>query len=175
MDCDEVRERLLEYRERQLDLPAQTSLEAHLLICERCLGELHDLDALLSALAAEPIPEPSPAAGQRLRMRIAAERARAGSGRLRWAGWRTTLATAGLLVVVGTTVGPVLPRRGSHQHDLERSTPSIASTIDDGSLEAALSLWQAPLLQEREMLDAFVGLMELPDAEVEDLLAQLRG
>jgi len=176
VDCDEVRDRLLDYRERQLDLPRRTSLEAHLLVCERCLAELRDLEALLAALAGAAVPEPSSVAVQRLRTLIAAERGRTGPGRSRWAWWRLASAATALLVVAWAAVGPGVPRpRGSEgPTELERSIASMASSVDGSSMEAVLGLWQAPL-PEREVLDVFVGLMELPEAEVEELLARLRG
>lgn len=181
MDCDEVRDRLLDYRERQLDLPRRTSLEAHLLVCERCLAELRDLEALLAALATTRVPEPSPVAIPRLRALIAAERGSAGPGRPRWTWGPLAPAAAALLVVAWAAVWPGLPSpRGSEGQvtrgaragtELERSIASMALSIDGSSMEAAIGLWQAPL-PEREVLDAFVGL---PESEVEELLARIRG
>jgi hypothetical protein len=185
MECDEVRERLLDYRERQLELATRTQLEAHLLLCERCLTELRNLESLLAALATTPVPEPSAAAVQRLRHRIAAERASAGS-RWSWAvGWWPAPVAAALLVFVtwaargpmlapwDAPVGPPAVMR-SASSELERAMASMVATVDGASLEAAIGVWQAPL-PEREVLDALVGLMELSEREVEELLARIRG
>jgi hypothetical protein len=58
--------------------------------------------------------------------------------------------------------------------DLDRSIASMALDLDGSSLKAALGLWRAPLL-EQEALDVFAGLIELPESEVDELLARLRG
>lgn len=171
MDCDEAEHALLDYREGQLDLRRQTRLEAHLLVCDRCLTRLRDLETMLAALADARAPEPSRLAVPRIRDRIAAERGRARE--VRWAWARLASAAAALFVIAGSGTSAVLSS-GLAGADLDRPLASMASSVDGSSMTSALTLWRAPLL-EQEAIDAFAGLMELPESEIEDLLARLRG
>lgn len=74
MECNEAREKLLEYREGQLDLEGRMHLEAHLLVCEGCLRELQALEALMATIVALPVPDPSPGFIRRLQARIEEEK-----------------------------------------------------------------------------------------------------
>jgi anti-sigma factor ChrR (cupin superfamily) len=182
VDCDETQAALLDYHAGQLDLPRQTRLEAHLLVCDRCLTALHELETLLTLVAEARAPAPSPGALQRVRARIAAERRRTRARQARWAWAGLASATAAVLVlaVAGTSTlrwsGPDVSARVAlpARIDLERSIASMALDLEGSSLNAALGLWRAPLL-EQEALDVFAGLIELPESEVDELLARLRG
>jgi hypothetical protein len=175
MECDEVRARLLEYRERQLDLSSRTRLEAHLLVCERCLTELRDLESLLTAFATSPIPEPSPGAAERARLRIAAERRRTATrppGAAWW--WPALPATALLAVIACVAVWQASspPDRSATRVTIAR--PAGLDLEQGATADGAFGLWQAPL-PEPEVLDALGRLMELSEREIEELLARIRG
>lgn len=251
MECEEARERLLEYREGQLDLEGRMHLEAHLLVCEGCFEELQALEALLSAVAALPVPDPSPGFVRRVRARIREEKQGRLLGWLQGSRLRPAWAAAFLafVLVAGGALWAVLPRAkpppvligtldarrqlpgprdqwpvtsGQQLEDWRLATEEEAELIltlwpgrgrdwaaldqvDDRrlaalalgedrprsmhpggveselergeerlSIEEVLQLWMTALPGRRAM-EAFAGVLELPDPELEKLLDQMRG
>ncbi len=218
MECAEAKERLLDYREGQLDLEGRMHLEAHLLICGRCLEEFQALDDLLSAVAALPVPEPSPGFARRLHARIAQEKQHQ-----TW-GWRRrprlSLAWAGaciaFVLIVGAAVRILLPvaevplleqriqaitrvdeadRSSLARMELEltrnlwpgrdpdwtalsegadRSLASLALRREEVTLQQVVALW-AESVSGHQAMDALLEIIELSDAELEELLVRMRG
>ncbi|HTF56310.1 MAG TPA: zf-HC2 domain-containing protein [Planctomycetota bacterium] len=55
MKCDEIRESIAEYHDRELDAERAERVRAHLAGCPACAGELRDLEGLETALRAVPV------------------------------------------------------------------------------------------------------------------------
>lgn len=70
MDCQRVRDILLDYRERDLGQGLDRKVDEHLRLCEACAEELRKTEALFCALAALPVPDPWPGFSRRLSARI---------------------------------------------------------------------------------------------------------
>jgi anti-sigma factor RsiW len=112
----EIRARLSEYLERDLDSAERSRVEAHLEGCGSCRGELHGLRETVSLLRRLPEPGLPPALADAVMARIASE-ARA-PGTLRLLLRRTSepgiaLALAAGLAGVFLMVQPVAPPRAT--------------------------------------------------------------
>ncbi len=142
MECAEAKERLLDHREGQLDVEGQMHLEAHLLMCGRCHDEFQALDALLSAVAALPVPDPSPGFARRLHARIAQEKQRRSSG------WRRrpqlTLALAGACLAFVLLVGGAV---------WNFSPPPTSSAVTEGSAALNGAVWNSLRQEEQEEVE----------------------
>lgn len=225
MGCEEAREKLLEYREGQLDLEGRMHFEAHLLVCEGCFEELQALDALLSAVAALPVPDPSPGFVRRVHTRIREEKQGRLLGWLQGSCLRPAWAVAFLafVLVAGGALWAVLPlarcsmldvgcwtlpniehRTSNIEHPVwglgseeeaeliltlwpgrgrdwaaldqveDRRLAALAVGREELNVEETVQLWMTAL-PGRKAMEAFAGVMELPDPELEKLLDQMRG
>ena len=60
MQCEEVRQQFTDYVSHQIDEPARSSVEQHLLACESCRAEAKELGMLWNGLGSIPSMEASP-------------------------------------------------------------------------------------------------------------------
>ena len=204
MECQEARENLLEYREGQLDLEGRMHLEAHLLICAGCREECRALDALLSAIAALPLPDPSPGFAGRLRARIEGDKRRHRFPWLPACRFTPAWAAAVLALVLGTGAalwavrqGTIPPRRGMEHARTAGEDAARTPPLGDAARTAhvLLGLWprgdpEGPMLPEgrdRSLLSLALGDGEVhveeavriwtlvaPDRRARDGWAELR-
>ncbi len=127
-------------------------LQAHLLMCGRCHDELQALDTLLSAVAALPVPDPSPGFARRLHARIGQEKQR------RSLGWRRrpqlTLALAGACLAFVLLVGGAV---------WNFSPPPTSSAVTEGSAALNGAVWNS--LRQEEQEEAEVMRTLWPDMD----------
>lgn len=159
--CREIRESLLDYREKELAPEQETLVEAHLSLCEACREELRATEEVLSAVAGLQAPDPWPGFSRRLHSRLEPRKWR------RLAGWfpapRLTLSWVGgcaaLLVVIGVGFRLMLPLAkttvSSQGPELGKPGASDVSLAALGEREVSqlIVLWSDPADRWEELAD----------------------
>jgi len=84
MNCDQIRELLLDAAVGMDDAALEPEVEKHVASCDDCAGHLRDLQKTMALLDEWQAPEPSPYFDTRMRARLREERARPAAG---WLGW----------------------------------------------------------------------------------------
>jgi hypothetical protein len=137
---------------------AESSL-AHLESCEQCRRQAADLRAVMSAVAAVEVPEPSPLFWDHLSARVSEAVADVrGNSTVRvpvWRTWRVVMPAIALAAVVVAAIvrpgGPAAPRSPVHQTAVEASAAeTVAPLGEDPSLSLIADLagdldWDAAL------------------------------
>jgi hypothetical protein len=151
MDCKEAREKLLEYLEGELDLDDKMHLEVHLFTCAACLDEIRAMEALRSAVASLPVPDPSPGFAGRLHARIEEESRPRRFTRFGAYLLSPAWAAAILAVVLGTGAALWAARTGTMQPAstaIETAAAkdgaaarSLPNTLPDDRTEGIQSIW----------------------------------
>jgi anti-sigma factor RsiW len=160
MQCDAIRDLLVEYQEATLSPEGRAEVETHLRTCAACAHEASLLCEAVARARELPLPEPSPASwaefGVALRRRLAQEpapRARAWRRAWRWLGDSLRPAPAlvaatalGLLLAVGLVQTARVPNgRGSADPVVTQDEMRIGQNLD--------VLQQLDLLEDLEVLE----------------------
>lgn len=147
MKCEDIRERLVEYHEGELDGEGRMHIEAHLRNCKGCREELRAIEGLLCAVAALPVPDPWPGFARRLHARIEKDKQERSprwmSGlrlRLAWsASISLVLVVGGLLWALLSLAGfPIMGERGEVTTAIDLPLRNVSSQEEVKSL---LELW----------------------------------
>ena len=72
MQCEEVREQLADYVIDQIQEPARSLIDGHLMTCKTCRGEAEEIQGLWTTLGSIPATEPGPETRARFQMMLEA-------------------------------------------------------------------------------------------------------
>lgn len=117
MGCEETRELIDAYADRELDLVSSLSVERHMQVCEDCMRAHHNLKALRSLMHDESLYF-RPSAGLRKHIRSSLRDEVKAARRLRLASWRWLAAAASVALVVTASLTLVQRTKGPSSEDL---------------------------------------------------------